>query len=311
MYEKLAGMTGTPATEADELFDIYKLDVVEIPTNQPVGGTRTTRSIARRREIRRDPRGDRRANKRLQPVLVGTASIEKSEVLAEFLKKNGYKQIEFGNENAMEKHRTPPRAPASRKMFAVLNARFHEQEAASSPRPGALARSRSPPAEWPAAAPTSARLADMRIQQETGDMFTEAEKADEDRAAGRHRSFREIVLKAEGDRRSPSPAPKGAARRRSRPGGLLHHRHRAPREPPHRQPAARPFRPSGRPRPLEVLPVARRRPDAHLRLGPARLHAAAPRPEGRRGDHPSLDQQGAGEGAAEGRARNFDIRKNC
>src|SRR4249920_1586319 len=98
MYEKLAGMTGTALTEADELFDIYKLEVVEIPTNVPVARldeddevyrTQNEKYAAILAEIER-------ANKRLQPVLVGTASIEKSEVLAEYLKKHGYKQIDFG-----------------------------------------------------------------------------------------------------------------------------------------------------------------------------------------------------------------------
>ncbi|MEY9618198.1 preprotein translocase subunit SecA [Bradyrhizobium ottawaense] len=85
MYEKLAGMTGTALTEADELFDIYKLEVVEIPTNVPIGRldeddevyrTHKEKYAAILAEIER-------ANSRLQPVLVGTASIEKSEVLAE------------------------------------------------------------------------------------------------------------------------------------------------------------------------------------------------------------------------------------
>ena len=101
MYEKLAGMTGTAATEADELFDIYKLEVVEIPTNVPVARldeddevyrTQNEKYAAILAEIER-------ANARLQPVLVGTASIEKSEVLAEYLKKHGYKQIDFGSES--------------------------------------------------------------------------------------------------------------------------------------------------------------------------------------------------------------------
>ena len=101
MYDKLAGMTGTALTEADELFDIYKLEVVEIPTNVPVARldeddevyrTQNEKYAAILAEIER-------ANARLQPVLVGTASIEKSEVLAEYLKKHGYKQIDFGNEN--------------------------------------------------------------------------------------------------------------------------------------------------------------------------------------------------------------------
>ena len=84
-------------------------------------------------------------------------------------------------------------------------------------------------------------------------------------------------------------------------GRSLRARHRAAREPAHRQPAARPLWPPGRSRPLQVLPVPRRRPDAHLRLRPHGRHAAEAGPAGRRGHHASLDQQGAGEGAAEGR----------
>ena len=105
MYEKLAGMTGTAATEADEFFDIYKLEVREIPTNVAVARldeddevyrTATEKYAAILAEIER-------ANSRLQPVLVGTASIEKSETLAEYLKKNGYKQIDFGDPKGLEK----------------------------------------------------------------------------------------------------------------------------------------------------------------------------------------------------------------
>ena len=143
MYEKLAGMTGTALTEADELFDIYKLEVVEIPTNVQVARldeddevyrTQNEKYAAILAEIER-------ANKRLQPVLVGTASIEKSEVLAEYLKKHGYKQIDFGAEHGMEKLYAAARAGKPAKLFAVLNARFHEQEAyivAEAGVPGAI-----------------------------------------------------------------------------------------------------------------------------------------------------------------------------
>src|SRR3981189_1050665 len=128
MYEKLSGMTGTALTEADELFDIYKLEVVEIPTNVAVARldeddevyrTQTEKYAAILAEVER-------ANARLQPVLVGTASIEKSEVLADYLKSHGYKQIDVGNENAMEQLYAGARAGKPAKLFAVLNARFHD-----------------------------------------------------------------------------------------------------------------------------------------------------------------------------------------
>ncbi|MDC8753109.1 preprotein translocase subunit SecA [Erythrobacter sp. sf7] len=106
MYPKLSGMTGTAATEAPEFWDIYKVGVVEIPTNLPVARIdeedefykntvdkfgAIAKAIKEKQEIG-------------QPVLVGTVSIEKSELLSQFLDKEGVKH-------------------------SVLNARFHEQEA--------------------------------------------------------------------------------------------------------------------------------------------------------------------------------------
>ena len=107
LYEKLAGMTGTASTEADEFMDIYKLEVIEIPTNVEVLRKdeddevyRTTREkYASIIETVRD------ARERGQPVLVGTTSIEKSETLAAMLK-----SLDVPHN--------------------VLNARYHEQEAA-------------------------------------------------------------------------------------------------------------------------------------------------------------------------------------
>src|SRR6201982_2600050 len=203
MYEKLAGMTGTAATEADELFDIYKLEVLEIPTNLPVARldeddevyrTQKEKYAAILAEIER-------ANARMQPVLVGTASIEKSEVLAEFLKKNGYRQIDFGNPDALEKLYAAARAGKQAKLFAVLNARFHEQEAyivADAGVPGAITIATNM-----AGRGTDIKLGgslDMRLQQETAGITDEAEKAkkiEEVKAAAER--FRDLVLKAEED----------------------------------------------------------------------------------------------------------------
>jgi len=106
MYPKLSGMTGTAMTEAPEFFDIYKMNVVAIPTNVPVlrideddvfYKTMTEKFAAITDELKiKQELG--------QPVLVGTVSIEKSEMLSEYLHKEGIKH-------------------------SVLNARFHEQEA--------------------------------------------------------------------------------------------------------------------------------------------------------------------------------------
>nr|WP_087574236.1 preprotein translocase subunit SecA [Sphingomonas sp. CDS-1] len=106
MYPKLGGMTGTAATEATEFFEIYKMNVVTIPTNRPVQRVDEEDSFYKNLEDKF--RGIAKTIKihaeQGQPVLVGTVSIEKSEMLSEFLNQEGVKH-------------------------AVLNARFHESEA--------------------------------------------------------------------------------------------------------------------------------------------------------------------------------------
>lgn len=224
MYEKLAGMTGTALTEADELFDIYKLEVVEIPTNLAVARldeddevyrTQTEKYAAILAEIER-------ANARLQPVLVGTASIEKSEVIAEYLKKHGYRQIDFGNENSMQKLYAAARAGKPAKLFAVLNARFHEQEAyivAEAGVPGAITIATNM-----AGRGTDIKLGgslEMRIQQETAGIEDEAEKAkkiEQIKADIEH--FRDIVLNAEEEVEIEPAKGSKPAKTVKKPGGL-------------------------------------------------------------------------------------------
>ena len=106
MYEKLAGMTGTAETEATEFQDIYRLAVQVIPTNQPCIRVDRNDSIfkTRRDKFTAVVKEIEDANKRGQPVLVGTVSVESSEVLSRMLKRTGV-------------------------IHAVLNAKFHQQEA--------------------------------------------------------------------------------------------------------------------------------------------------------------------------------------
>ena len=116
LYEKLAGMTGTAPTEADEFLTSTSSKSSRFrPTSRWSRARRGRRGLPDpRREIRARSLAEiERANARLQPVLVGTASIEKSEVLAEYLKKHGYKQIDFGN--PAWRSSTPRRARASRR----------------------------------------------------------------------------------------------------------------------------------------------------------------------------------------------------
>ena len=106
MYPKLSGMTGTAATEAAEFFDIYKVNVVTIPTNVAVLRIDEEDEFYKNTQDKFQAIAKTIAEKHAigQPVLVGTVSIEKSEMLSEFLNQEGVKH-------------------------AVLNARFHEMEA--------------------------------------------------------------------------------------------------------------------------------------------------------------------------------------
>ncbi len=107
MYKKLAGMTGTAATEAEEFANIYGLEVVEVPTNLPIKRIDEDDEVYRTFEekFKAIIEEIKAASERNQPVLVGTTSIEKSELLANMLSQSGFKD------------------------FKVLNARYHEQEA--------------------------------------------------------------------------------------------------------------------------------------------------------------------------------------
>jgi preprotein translocase subunit SecA len=215
MYEKLAGMTGTAATEADEFMDIYGLEVLEVPTNMPLARIDDDDEVYRTAEEKyRAVLGEiERANARFQPVLVGTASIEKSELLAGILLKNGYKQIDFEKPEALERLYAAARAG---------NARFHEQEAyiiAEAGVPGAITIATNM-----AGRGTDIKLGgnvDMRVATETAGIADEAEKqkkAAEIRAEVER--FREIVLKAEETIEIEPAKGSKPAKTVTKPGGL-------------------------------------------------------------------------------------------
>lgn len=149
LYKKLAGMTGTALTEAEEFANIYNLDVTEIPTNLPVIRIDEDDEVYRTVEEKYKAivKEIKEARAKGQPTLVGTTSIEKSEQLAERLRKEGFKD------------------------FEVLNARHHEREAAivaQAGKPGAITIATNM-----AGRGTDIQLggnADMRIAEELGDM---------------------------------------------------------------------------------------------------------------------------------------------
>jgi preprotein translocase subunit SecA len=152
LYAKLAGMTGTAATEANEFADIYKLDVLEVPTNMPVDRTDEHDEVYRtaQEKARAIVAEIADCRRRGQPILVGTVSIEKSEQLSALLKDRKYirelgvyikkqaDQLKDGKEDELKRHlldvgdyldelgRKNSGDPVPHQ---VLNARYHEQEA--------------------------------------------------------------------------------------------------------------------------------------------------------------------------------------
>jgi preprotein translocase subunit SecA len=131
MYEKLSGMTGTAETEADEFLDIYNLEVLEIPTNMPLVRLDEDDEVYRTapEKYRAIITLINECKTRGQPVLVGTTSIEKSEQLAETLRKEGWEQHDFADPNAFAALYSGDDGATKTKVFAILNARYHEQEA--------------------------------------------------------------------------------------------------------------------------------------------------------------------------------------
>ena len=225
LYDKLAGMTGTAQTEAAELHQIYKVGVVPIPTNRPmvradeadvVYKTETAKFNAVVQDIAERVEAG-------QPVLVGTASVEKSELLSSMLLRQGIPH-------------------------EVLNAKQHEKEAAIvalAGRSGAVT----------VATNMAGRRHRHRARREQGVHRGHAAapaRPVPDRDPRRVRGSLGV-----GARGREGPGQEGArgGRRGRRP---VCARHRAARVPPHRQPAARAVRPAGRPGRVPVLPLARR-----------------------------------------------------
>ena len=155
LYPKLAGMTGTAMTEAGEFHEIYKLEVIEVPTNLPCIREDNHDEVYRTTEEKYVAVLDQieECHKRKQPILVGTVSIEKSETLAALL----------------EKRKIP---------HNVLNARHHEQEAsiiAQAGKPGAVTIATNM-----AGRGTDIQLggnADMLIKQHAAPIQDESERA--------------------------------------------------------------------------------------------------------------------------------------
>ncbi len=255
LYDKLAGMTGTAMTEGEEFHKIYKLEVVAIPTNQPMirEDDAGPRLPERERQVQRAHRRDRGDDRR------GTAGP----------RGHGHRR----------EVRDPRRAPAAARGQARGPQRQVPREGGRDRRPGrTLGRrhdrdqhGRPRHGHPPRRQPGRPRLGD-------------APPARPQPGRGGPRDVRRGLPRGEGPLRR-------RARGRCRGGRPAHHRHRAPREPTDRQPAPRPRRPPGRPRLVALLPVPRGRPHEALRLRSRGGPDGAPRPRGRRRDRIATRQQ--------------------
>ena len=276
LYKKLGGMTGTAMTEADEFWKIYKLDVVTIPTNRPLRRVNHPDVIFRTEHEKWNAVVDeiREVHETGRPILVGTVSIEKSEMLSEQIGKYGIKHN-------------------------VLNAKYHEREAeiiAQAGREAAVT----------IATNMAGRGTDIILggnpEYLAWDQLRHhyASRLDVPKV-GLGRAHRQ-------DRQGRRDGRRGATGRRGR--RTARDRHRTSRGPPHRPAAPRTQRTPGRSRFQPVLPVARRRPDADLRRRMGQEHAHPPGHAGRRGDrkpHGDPQHRGAQKKVEE---RHFDMRKH-
>ena len=262
MYPKLSGMTGTAMTEAPEFFDIYKMNVVSIPTNVPV------------QRIDEDDE----FYKNITDKFAAIAKEIKAQA-GEGPAGAGRHRFDRKVGDAVRISRQ-----AEGIQHSVLNARFHEKEAHIVAQAGADGRGDHrhqhgrPRHRHPAWRQPRFPHRRTSLPSWTRD------------AGARRRPIERI---RRGSRRGEAARARGRRPVRAR--------HRAPREPPHRQPAARPLGPPGRSRPVALLPEPRRRPAAHLRPADDVRAADEQEPRGRRGDRQPVDLQGDRDRAEEGR----------
>ena len=248
LYDKLAGMTGTAMTEAEEFHKIYNLEVVAIPTHRPMIRDDYP-DLVFKNEASQVQRADRRDRGDDQ----GRAPGPRGHGVGREVR-GPLDAAQAARGEARDPQRQVPRARGGRRRAGGPQRQRHDRHQHGRPRHGHPARRQ----------PGRARVRDP------------AQARPQPRRGG------------QGDLRRGDGRGEGDHRRRPREGGRggrpAHHRHRAPREPPDRQPAPRPRRPPGRPGLLALLPVARRRPDEAVRVGARRRPDGADGPRGRRRD---------------------------
>ena len=254
-------MTGTADTEAYEFQEIYGLETVVIPQNKPLRRDDQLDRVYKttREKYEAAIKDIRECYERGQPVLVGTTSIENSEVIDELLNKEGLPH-------------------------QVLNAKQHAREAeivAQAGRPKMIT----------IATNMAGRGTDIVLGGNV-EKAVEAVEADESLdAAAKQQKIAELRTQWQKDHEFVVGAGRPA-----------HHRHRAPRVAPHRQPAARPLGPPGRPGLVALLPEPGRSADAHLRRRPRQGHHGAAEDARRRGHRSGHRHAQHRERAAQGRS---------
>ena len=247
LYEKLSGMTGTAMTEQEEFYKIYGLEAAAIPTHRPMIRDDQADLVFRTENDKFNALIDEivEMTEVGRPVLVGTTSVEKSEVLSEMLNRRGIKH-------------------------EVLNAKFHEKEA-----PIVAQAGRS--ASVTIATNMAGRGTDILLGgNPAGLASTELHRRGINPADAPRGRLRGGARQGERRDRCRSRARRGGWR-------AAHHRHRAARGAPYRQPAAWARRPAGRPRFVALLPVARGLAHEALRVRSRRGTDGAHGPRGRGG----------------------------
>ena len=223
MYDKLSGMTGTAKTQLTEFEETYKISVVEIPTNRPNVRSDEQDLIYKGEEAKWNAVVEdlKERHETGQPILVGTVSIEKSELLSELMNRRGIPHN-------------------------VLNAKNHEKEAmivAQAGRKGAVTVATNMAGRGVdillGGNPEYLARQEMAARDWDNDAYLLFDMPDEERAAY------EVGVRA--DPREVQGADRRGARRGGRARWVVRARHRAARVPPHRQPAPRSLRPPGRP----------------------------------------------------------------
>ena len=250
LYDKLSGMTGTALTEATEFMKIYKVPVVEVPTNRPMVRADHNDQIFKTKDgkwkavleeiVERHEAG--------QPILVGTVSVEVSEMISGELKRRGVEH-------------------------AVLNAKPEHAE-----REGELIAQAGRKGAVMIATNMAGRGVDIKLGGDPEHLAVKELKKQglSEGDEGYEEAFEAKVAELE-------PVCKAEAEEVRELEGLYHLRHRAARIAPHRQPAARPLRPPGRPRRDALLPLGRRRRDPPLRRRPHLQNPRSSRPHRRGG----------------------------